>query len=69
MGSTGVPMNAINDSSLLIDQRELCFSSLHHGGCLFVFVDGHVQFVSQSIDRAAYGSLGTIARGEVVTVD
>ena len=43
MGSTGVPMNAINDSSLLIDERELCFSSLHQGGCLFVFVDGHVN--------------------------
>jgi prepilin-type N-terminal cleavage/methylation domain-containing protein len=69
MGSTGVPMNAINDSSLLIDERELCFSSLHHGGCLFVFVDGHVQFVSQSIDRSIYSAIGTIARGEVVTLE
>jgi len=69
MGSMGVPMNAINDSSLLIDQRELCFSSLHHGGCLFVFVDGHVQFVSQSIDRQIYSALGTIARGEVVSLE
>lgn len=69
LGSTGVPMNAINDASLLIDQRELCFSSLHHGGCLFVFVDGHVQFVPQTIDRQIYSSLGTIARGEVATLD
>ncbi len=69
MGSTGVPMNAINDSSLLIDQRELCFSSLHHGGCLFVFVDGHVQFLSQSIDRKVYSAVGTIARGEVVSLE
>ena len=69
MGSTGVPMNAINDSSLLIDERELCFSSFHHGGCLFVFVDGHVQFVSQSIDRPIYSAIGSIARGEVLTLD
>lgn len=67
MGSMGVPMNAINNSSLMIDQRELCFSSLHHGGCLFVFVDGHVQFVSQTIDRQIYSAFGTIARGEVVS--
>jgi hypothetical protein len=69
MGSTGVAINAVNDASLLIDERELCYSSLHHGGCLFVFVDGHVQFVSQAIDRKAYSSLGTIARGEIATVD
>ncbi len=69
LGSTGVPLNAVEDSSLLIDERELCFSSLHRGGCLFVFVDGHVQFVSQSIDRQIYSGLGTIARGEIVTFD
>lgn len=69
LGSTGVPMNAINDPTLLIDQRELCFSSLHTGGCLFVFVDGHVQFVSQTIDRQIYSGLGTIARGEIAIVE
>ncbi len=69
MGSTGVPMNAISDPNLLIDQRELCFSSLHTGGCLFVFVDGHVQFVSQSVDRQIYSAIGTIARGEVISLD
>ncbi len=69
LGSTGVRMNAVDDSSLLIDERELCFSSLHRGGCLFVFVDGHVQFVSQAIDRQIYSGLGTIARGEVAIID
>lgn len=69
LGSTGVRLNAVDDSSLLIDERELCFSSLHRGGCLFVFVDGHVQFVSQTIDRQIYSALGTIARGEVVTIN
>jgi prepilin-type N-terminal cleavage/methylation domain-containing protein len=66
VGSTGVPLNGVFDASLLIDERELCFSSLHSQGGLFVFVDGHVQFVSQSIDRLAYSAMGTIARGEVV---
>lgn len=69
MGSTGVPMNAINNPSLLIDERELCFSSLHPGGCLFVFTDGHVQFVSQSIDRTIYSAIGSIAKGEVVALE
>lgn len=67
IGSTGVPMNGVFDSSLVIDSRELCYSSLHHGGCLFVFVDGHVQFITQTIDTTIYSALGTIAGGEVVS--
>lgn len=69
MGSTGVPMNGIFDDSLPIDFRELCYSSLHRGGCLFVFADGHVQFVSQNVDQKIYSSLGTIARGEIVSLE
>ncbi len=69
IGSSGVALNGVFDSSLMIDERELCFSSLHTGGGLFVFVDGHVQFVSQSIDRVTYSAMGTIARGEVFSAD
>jgi prepilin-type processing-associated H-X9-DG protein len=67
IGSTGVPLNGIFNAQLFVDERELCFSSLHPGGCLFVFVDGHVQFVSPMIDRSTYSAMGTIAGAEVVT--
>jgi prepilin-type N-terminal cleavage/methylation domain-containing protein/prepilin-type processing-associated H-X9-DG protein len=69
MGSTGVPMNGVFDDTLNIDLRELCFSSLHPGGCLFVFADGHVQFLSKDVARQVYSALGTIARSEVVSIE
>jgi prepilin-type processing-associated H-X9-DG protein len=67
LGSTGVKINAINDDSLFIDEREICFSSFHRGGSLFAYADGHVSFLSETIDRSTYSALGTIARGEVVS--
>ncbi len=42
------------------------FSSHHTGGAHFVLGDGHVQFISDSMDRALYQSLGTINGGEIV---
>jgi prepilin-type N-terminal cleavage/methylation domain-containing protein/prepilin-type processing-associated H-X9-DG protein len=42
------------------------FSSQHTGGAHFVFGDGSVSFVSESIDKGTYQALGTINGGEVV---
>lgn len=64
IGSTGVALNALFQDTW-IDAKEICFSSLHTGGCLFVFADSHVQFLSDGIDAQIYSSLGTIAGGEV----
>jgi len=44
------------------------FSSLHTGGCHFLFGDGHIQFVSQNIDGNTYEALGTRAGNEVIGV-
>ena len=35
------------------------FNSLHSGGANFVFADGHVQFVGQSLDRFIFRRLST----------
>jgi hypothetical protein len=43
------------------------FSSHHVGGSQFVLGDGHVRFVSDSIDRTLYRSLGTIQGGEITS--
>ena len=68
LGSTGVPLNGI-DSDIHIDAKEICFSSRHTGGCLFVFVDGHVQFVADTIEQSVYSALGTINGHEVVVLE
>jgi prepilin-type processing-associated H-X9-DG protein len=44
-------------------------NSQHPGGCNFLFADGSVRFLKDSINRNTYWSLGTRADGEVVSSD
>jgi prepilin-type processing-associated H-X9-DG protein/prepilin-type N-terminal cleavage/methylation domain-containing protein len=67
VGSTGIEMNAVFDPELTIDEKELCFSSNHSGGVNAAFADGHVTFISETIDRNVWASMGTRARGELLT--
>ncbi len=59
MGTTAAPVNAHKDKSLFVDERELGFGSWHPGGAQVVFADGHVEFISDSIDRETWHALGT----------
>jgi prepilin-type N-terminal cleavage/methylation domain-containing protein/prepilin-type processing-associated H-X9-DG protein len=59
MGSTASPVNAHKDRSLFVDARELAYGSWHSGGAQVVFADGHVEFISNSIDKATWRALGT----------
>ena len=45
------------------------FKSHHPGGANFVFVDGSVRFLKQSINMYTYCSLGSRNGGEVISAD
>ena len=45
------------------------FWSLHPGGCNFVFCDGSVRFLKETIDAEVFRSLSTRAGGEVIGAD
>ena len=45
------------------------FRSFHPGGANFVFCDGSVHFLSETIDMAVYRGLSTIQGGEVVSFE
>jgi len=45
------------------------FKSHHPGGANFVFVDGSVHFLKQTIDMHTYCALGSRAGGEVISAD
>ena len=44
------------------------WGSLHPGGFNVTMCDGSVQFISESIDVFMYGSLSTIANGEIIAL-
>ncbi len=80
-GSTIDPLNKnpVTDSFVDLTQIANCASSLnggphsmsnfrsdHAGGALFLFGDGAVRFLSESIDQTLYRNQSTIQGGEVV---
>ena len=79
-GSTLDRMNKNPVTATMIDESRLSnctaggadsatnFASNHPGGANFLFSDGSVQFLSETIEMVTYRGLSTLAGGEVVTV-
>jgi prepilin-type N-terminal cleavage/methylation domain-containing protein/prepilin-type processing-associated H-X9-DG protein len=78
-GRTTVPMNTLTGpyySRAIVDAPSLhnilyqspvySFRSTHPGGCNFLFCDGSVKFMKQSINMSTYMALGSRNGGEVI---
>ncbi len=68
VGSTAVGINLARSRRTGIhpDEHELSFSSQHGTGAQFVFCDGHVTIINDSIDAKVYSALGTRHNREVI---
>ena len=62
--TTTNPLNTRPGDGITVERRNGAFGSSHPGGGNFVYGDGHVQFLSDSIELDVYQSLSTIAEGE-----
>lgn len=70
LGSAAIKINLYRNRGLDdIESKELCFSSYHPGGAALAFVDGHVDFVRDSIDPRILQAWGTRAGAEVFSSD
>ncbi len=65
-GSTKVKLNTIAAPTTVNDRLQT-FRSDHANGVNFVFADGSVHFVTNSIDAPSYTALGTRNGGEVLS--
>lgn len=69
IGSTGVPLNSppvTGTSGAALEAWIISYGSNHPGGANFLFGDGSVHFIANSIAPATYSALGTRAGGEVI---
>ncbi len=70
LGSAAIRINLFRNKALDdIESKELSFSSYHPAGAMFAFVDGHVEFVRESIGLEILGAWGTRDAGEPSVTD
>ena len=65
--TTENPLNTKPGEGVLNMLRNGAFGSNHPGMGAFLFLDGHIESVSDSIELVVYQSLSTIERGELIS--
>ncbi len=74
MSSTTIALNILNKNTNGANTpgtywKSCGYKSLHSGGSNFLFGDGTVRFVKQTINFQIYNALGSAANGEVISSD
>jgi prepilin-type N-terminal cleavage/methylation domain-containing protein/prepilin-type processing-associated H-X9-DG protein len=64
--STDYPLNTPPGSGSGYERQDGAFGSQHPSGAVFAYADGHVEFLEDIIDPAAYRALSTIAGDELI---
>jgi prepilin-type N-terminal cleavage/methylation domain-containing protein/prepilin-type processing-associated H-X9-DG protein len=68
--TTANPLNTLPQAGAFVDgATNGAFGSRHSGGANFLFADGSVRFVKNSISLVTYQALTTISFGEVISSD
>ena len=67
--TTANPLNTAPGQGIVAERRNGTFGSRHPQGGQFVFGDGSVKFISDSIDLTTYQALSTIHGREVISFD
>ena len=64
--TTDNPLNTRPGAGDVRERRNGAFASSHPGGSLFLYGDGHVEFIADSVEQQLYQDLSTIDGGEVI---
>ena len=67
--STLIPRMPCTTTSTAARPRMMGARSLHTGGVQVTYCDGHVAFISDSVNFVTWNALGTAAGGEVASVE
>ena len=68
VGSTAARINATKIADSDVNEKELSFGSFHAGGGVnLAYCDGHVRFVTETIDSVVFSAMGTRNGDETVS--
>ncbi len=68
VGSTAARINATKIADSDVNEKELSYGSFHAGGGVnLAYCDGHVRFVTETIDAVVFSAMGTRNGGETVS--
>lgn len=69
LSTAAIPINLLNETAPNVYYRSCGFKSRHAGGVNFLFCDGSVKFVKQTINYQTYNQLASSRGSEVLSAD